>query len=342
MHIKLYALLFLACSGFSASAQKYKTKDVVFYHYQYPQVQLDTARYRTYSVSGSLPDYMGGTYALASQSYPIGRLRRIPRDGGDIEVLMNFPYYTEDGLISRPSVVQGSKTEKVNGVETNYTVYSYQGSFYQSYEYIIRDNAKGADLSTGKDRRQIKVATDWYRTSEEAVRNWESALRTQMGNAAISLLREAANVVGQRLTAIFYTGKAQARADVYYMKDKEDFADLDSAAQIALGAYATIDESQHGSHTAFAKAVAPAEAIWLRAMAEYGTGENKGRINAKAANIILFNLAWAAYWKNDFKAALDYAERAEENGKRDGWVYGFEQKVKERKERMLNSGAYLP
>jgi hypothetical protein len=336
MRTKRYLTLLYALTALTASAQKYKTKDVTFYHYQYPLVQLDTARYRTYSVSGSLPDYAGGGYGLARMAFAIGNLRRSGTAGGDIEVLVDFPYYTEDGLVGRPAVVQGSKTEKVNGVETTYTVFSYQGSFYQGYEYTVRDNAKGADLGTGRDRRQIKVATDWYRTSEEAVRNWETALRTQMGQAAQNLLREAANVVGQRLAAIFYTGKAQARADVYYMKDKEDFADLDSAAQIALAAYATINETQLGLHNDFIKTVAPAEAVWLRALAEYGTGEKKGRINAKAANIILFNLAWAAYWKNDFAAALGYADKADENGKRDGWVQGFEAKVKERKERMLN------
>lgn len=337
MHIKRYAPLLFAFTALTAAAQKYKTKDVAFYHYQYPLVRLDTPRYRTYSVSGSLPDYMGGSYALARQAYPIGKLRRIPQAGGDIEVLMEFPYYTEDGLISRPAVVQGSQTEKVNGVATTYTVYSYQGTFYQPYEYIIRDNVKGNDLGSGKDKRQVKVATDWYRTSEEAVRNWETALRTQMGNAAGAVLREAATAINGQLTAAFYTGRAQARADVYYMKDKGEFADLDSAAQIALGAYATINESQFGLHNDFVKAIAPAEAIWQRAMAQYNPDDKKGRINAKAANIILFNLAWAAYWKNDFVAALEYADRADENGKRDGWVYGFEQKVKERRERMGNS-----
>ncbi len=337
MYIKRFTLLLFTCTALTAAAQKYKTKDVTFYHYQYPQVQLDTPQYRTYSVSGSLPDYMGGNYALARQAYPIGSLRRIPQAGGDIEVLMNFPFYYEDGLISRPAIVQGSQKEKVNGVETSYTVYSYQGTFYQPYEYIIRDNTKGTDLSTGKDKRQIKVATDWYRSSEEALRNWDNALRTQMGNAANTMLRESGTAINQQLTAAFYMGKVQARADVYYMKDKEEFADLDSAAQVALQAYTTINATQQGQHSDFIKAIAPAEAIWQRAMAQYNPEDKKGRINSKAANIILFNLAWAAFWKNDYQAALDYADKADENGKRDGWVYGFEQKVKERRERMGNS-----
>jgi hypothetical protein len=322
------------CSGLTA--QKYKSKFAYFGYYEYPKVSLDTPSYRTYSVTGNLPDYMGGGYALARQQYDMRGLRRSPQPGGDIEVLLNFAYYTEDPY-GRPKLQQGSKTVKANGRDTSVPVYNYTGSFYQPYEYTIMDNAKGKALFTFADRGRYNIATDWYGSSDEAVRNWETTLRTQVAQQSNNVLREASGVIQTIATREFYTGSAKGQAEIMYMKDRDGYPDLDSAFQIALGAYAFITAEQKGRHDSFAGAIAPAEAIWQRALAQYEPDSKKARINGKAANLILFNLAHAAFWKNDFALAMEYAEKAGENDKRDGWVNGFTEKVKDRKERLRNS-----
>jgi hypothetical protein len=331
----LTALIVCGFCG-NLTAQKYKSKFVNFEYNEYPKTALDTPSYRTYSVTGNLPDYMGGGYALARLQYDMDGLRRSPQPGGDIEILLNFSYYAEDPY-GRPKRQQGSKTIKVNGRDTSVPVYNYQGSFYQPYEYTIMDNAKGKTLFTHANRGRYIVATDWYNTSDEALRNWETTLRTQVAQQSGNLLREVTGAVQTMAARQFYRGSAKGQAEVMYMKDKDDYADLDSAAQIALAAYPLIEPTQKGRHDSFAKTIAPAEAIWLRALAQYEPDSKKARINDKAANLILFNLAHAAFWKNDFTAAMEYAEKAGENGKRDGWVPGLENKVKDRKERLRNS-----
>lgn len=319
-----------------SEAQKYKSKFAYFEYYEYPKTALAKQTYSTYSVTGNLPDYMGGGYALARLQYDMGDLRRSPQPGGDIEILLNFSYYTEDPY-ARPKLQQGSKTVKVNGRDTSVPVYNYQGSFQQPYEYTIVDNAKGKTLFTFAGKGRYNVATDWYSSSDEAIRNWETTLRTQIAQQSGNVLREASGVIQTIATREFYTGTAKGQAEIMYMKDREDYPDLDSAFGIAMGAYALITAEQKGQHTSFAQAVAPAEAIWKRALAQYEPDSKKARINGKAANLILFNLAYAAFWRNDFSAALAYAEKAGENDKRDGWVPGLENKVKDRKERLRNS-----
>jgi hypothetical protein len=316
-------------------AQKYKSKTVYFEYHEYPKVALDTPAYRNYSVTGNLPDYMGGGYALARQQFGIGTLRRSPQPGGDIEILMNFPYYTEDNY-ARPKAQQGSQNVKVNGRDTSVPVYNYQGGFYQPYEYSIVDNTKGKTLFSHTGRGRYNIATAWYSTADEALRNWETTLRTQVAQQSGNVLREAAGAIQAMAAGQFYTGPAKGQVEVMYMKDKDEYPDLDSAFQIASEAYTQITSAQKGRHDAFAKAIAPAEAIWLRALAQYEPDNKKARINGKAANLILFNLAHAAFWKNDFTVAMDYAEKAGENGKRDGWVPGLENKVRDRKERLRN------
>jgi hypothetical protein len=325
----------LCCLTGSLTAQKYKSKFAYFEYYEYPVTALDTTSYRTYSVTGNLPDYMGGGYALARLGYDMDGLRRSPQPGGDIEILLNFSYYTEDPY-GRPKLQQGSKTVKANGRDTSVPVYNYQGSFYQPYEYTIMDNAKGKTLFTHANRGRYIVATDWYNTGDEALRNWETTLRTQIAQQSGNVLREVSGAVQTMVSRQFYTGPAKGQAEVMYMKDKDDYPDLDSAAQIALAAYPLIAPVQKGKHDSFATAIAPAEAIWLRALGQYEPDSKKARINGKAANLILFNLAHAAFWKNDFALAMEYAERAGENGKRDGWVPGLEAKVKDRKGRWGN------
>lgn len=334
---RLIPLLLCNAMCLFAAAQKYKSKMAYFEYYEYPKVALEKTAYTTYSVTGNLPDYMGGGYALARQTFDIGGLKRSPQPGGDIEVLLNFAYYTEDPY-GRPKLQQGSKTVKVNGRDTSVPVYNYQGSFYQPYEYMITDNAKGNTLFKFAGKGSYNIATDWYGSSDEAVRNWELALRTQVAQQSNNVLREAAGVIQTMAAQQFYTGTAKGQAEIMYMKDKGDYPDLDSAYQIAMEAYALINASQKGQHEAFAKAIAPAEAIWLRALAQHEPDNKKARINGKAANLILFNLAHAAFWKNDFPAAAGYAEKAGENDKRDGWIYGFAEKLKDRKERLRNSG----
>lgn len=339
---KKVILLMALCAlfAFTAQSQKYKSRVVNFSYYEFPKTKLDTATYHNYSVSGSLPDYMGGSYALSRQSYLIGNLRRNAQPGGDIEVLLNFGYYTEDNY-ARPALQTGSQKVKVNGRDTSVPVYSYQGSFYQPYEYVLRDNVKGQDLLTVANRKRLSCATDWYRNSDEAVRNWENAMRTQLVRQSSDLLREVAGGIQAQTATSFYSGTMKGQAEVYYMKDKDDYADLDSAAQVALAAYPLITAEQGGQHNSFAAAIAPAEAIWLRALAQYEPDSKKARINAKAANIILLNLAWASYWKNDFTTALQYADRADDNDKRDGWVTGFLRTVKEKKDRLANSSLVI-
>lgn len=322
------------CNG--TMAQKYKSKIVYFGYYEYPKVSLDTPTYRTYSVTGNLPDYMGGGYALARQNYDIGGLKRSQQPGGDIEVLLNFGYYTEDPY-GRPKLQQGSKTVKVNGRDTSVPVYNYQGTFYQPYEYSIVDNAKGKTLFSFANKGRYTVATDWYNTSDEALRNWESTLRTQIAQQSGNLLRETTGTIQTIAAGQFYTGASKGQAEIMYMKDRDAYPDLDSAYGIAMAAYPLINAEQKGQHGAFAKAIAPAEAIWLRALAQYEPDSKNARINGKAANLILFNLAHAAFWKNDFGTAAGYAEKAAENDKRDGWVHGFTEKIKDRRERLRNS-----
>ena len=337
MQFKIYATaLLLAAASVSANAQKYKSKMAYFEYYEYPKVSLDTPSYLTYSVTGNLPDYMGGGYTLARQNYDIGGLKRSPQPGGDIEVLLNFGYYTEDPY-GRPKQQQGSKTVKVNGRDTSVPVYNYGGSFYQPYEYSIVDNAKGKTLFSFANKGRYNVATDWYNTSDEALRNWETALRTQIAQESGNLLREATGTIQTIAAGQFYTGASKGQAEIMYMKDRDAYPDLDSAYGIAMAAYPLIDAAQKGQHGAFAKAIAPAEAIWLRALAQYEPDSKNARINGKAANLILFNLAHAAFWKNDFGAAAGYAEKAAENDKRDGWVHGFTEKIKDRRERLRNS-----
>ena len=335
MHRITYAMLMVLATILGATAQKYKSKTVDFDYYQFPQIKLDTSVYRSYSVSGSLPDYMGGSYALIRQGYPIVGLRRNAQPGGDIEVLLNFAYYQEDSY-ARPSLQTGSQKAKLDGRDTTVTVYSYQGAFYLPYEYTLRDNVKGKDLFTAAGRKRLAVATDWYRSSDEAVRNWENTVRSLIARQSGAVLREVSSGIEGNITGFFYSGAMKGRAEVFYMKDKEDFADLDSAAQLALAAYPLISAELVGQHNAFAKAVLPAETIWLRALSQYEPDNKKARINSKTANIILHNLAWASYWKNDFTAALQYADRADDNDKRDGWVPGFLRTVKDRKDRFDN------
>ena len=331
-----YAMLIVLSAMTGATAQKYKSKTVDFAYYQFPQIKLDTSLYRSYSVGGSLPDYMGGTYALARQGYPIVGLRRNAQPGGDIEILLNFAHYQEDAY-ARPSLQTGSQKTKVDGRDTTVAAYSYQGAFYLPYEYVLRDNVKGKDLFTAAGRKRLAVATDWYRNSDEAVRNWENTVRSLIARQSGAVLREVASGIEGNITGFFYSGAMKGRAEVFYMKDRDGYADLDSAAQFALAAYSMITAEQRGQHDAFAKAISPAETIWLRALGEHtNTDGKKARINDKVANIILLNLAWASYWKNDFAAALQYADRADDNGKRDGWVPGFLLTVKDRKERLAN------
>jgi hypothetical protein len=320
----------------TSEAQKYKSKMANFEYYEYPKVALNKPAYSTYSVTGNLPDYMGGGYALARMTFDMSGLKRSPQQGGDIEILLNFAYYTEDPY-ARPTLQKGSKTVKVNGRDTSVPVYNYQGGFNQPYEYTMMDNAKGNTLFTFAGKGRYNVATDWYSNSDEAMRNWETTLRTQVAQQSGNVLREASGVIQTIATRQFYTGSAKGQAEIMYMKDKEEYADLDSAFQIAISAYPLIAAEQKGQHDSFAVAIAPAEIIWQRALAQYAPDSKKARINGKAANLILFNLAYAAYWKNDFSAATGYAEKAGENDKRDGWVNGFIEKVKDRKERLRNS-----
>ncbi len=332
----LLTALVLCGTSNGLEAQKYKSKMAYFEYYEYPKVALNKQTYSTYSVTGNLPDYMGGGYALARQNYDMGDLRRSPQPGGDIEILLNFAYYTEDAY-ARPTLQKGSKTVKLNGRDTSVPVYNYQGGFNQPYEYMIMDNAKGNTLFSFAGKGRYSIATDWYSNSDEAMRNWESTLRTQIAQQSNNVLREASGVIQTIATRQFYTGSAKGQAEIMYMKDKDEYADLDSAFQISLGAYALITAEQRGQHGSFAQAVAPAEAIWQRALAQYEPDSKKARINGKAANLILFNLAHATFWKNDFSAAMGYAEKASENDKRDGWINGFMEKIKDRKERLRNS-----
>ncbi len=335
MQKRLLLLLATVLFTVAATAQKYKTRSAVFSYYQYPQVRLDST-YTTYSVGGSVADYAGGTYALSGQRYTLPLQRKTGEDG-DIAILMNIDYYTPDNR-ALPAIVQGSQTEKINGKDSSVTVYGYRGGFYQPYAYTLRDNVSNTDLVSASDRIPVTISTGWYRSSEEAVRNWDNALRSQMAAQGQALVRNLTTSIGQQLSQQFYAGKQKTRVDIYYMKDKERYSDLDSAARIADAAYGLISETLGGWHDSFAVAIAAAEAIWLRALHQQ-SADKEARINAKAANAILQNLAYAALWQNRLDSALSYANQADANDKREGWIYPFQRQVADQRKRLGNAPA---
>jgi hypothetical protein len=335
MQKQLFLLLIAGLFSQPVTAQKYKTRSVVFSYYQYPQVGLDST-YKTYSVSGTVADYAGGNYVLSSQRYALPLQRKSGEDG-DIALLINIGYYTPDNR-AIPAIVSGSQTEKINGKDSSVTVYSYRGGFYQPYDYTLRDNVSNSDLFTASDRIPVTISTGWYKSSEEAIRNWDNALRSQMAAQGQALVRNLATTLNRQMEQQFYTGMQRTRVDVYYIKDRERYSDLDSAAQMAAAAYSLIKETLRGRHDSFAVAIAAAEAIWLRALQQQSPDKD-ARINAKVVNILLQNLGYAALWQNQWDKALAYASQADANDKREGWIYLFQRLVADQRKRLGNAPA---
>ncbi len=332
MRLKNYIIIIVLLSSQTCTAQKTKYERVSFTYYKLPAIALDS-QYKTYSVAASIPDYMGGNYLASTMSYAIPPLKKTAM-AGDIEVQLSYPMFTE---YSRPEQHGQVYNTKVNGRDTSYTMYYYNGSYRQGYEYRIKDNITGKEYAKDNFMWMIGVQTDQYKDPGEAARQYNIIYMQRIGAEASKRHKELAGTINSIVNNLFYKGDAGTYSDVYRMKDKDDYADLDSASEIAIKAYSLITAADKFIHSKFTEAIQPAIAIWQRALSQQEDSK-KARINKKAANIILFNLAQAAYWSADYKTAMEYAKKADENGKSDFWVDGFEKTVQDTQGREAANG----
>jgi hypothetical protein len=256
--------------------------------------------------------------------YKIGYLKPI-NTIPDVEIRLNYPYY-KHFMNAAPFVNKSSKKEKVNGVEVITTTYNKSCSYEGSYEYNITDNVADRKLAGKKDTWLWTVTTPEYSTEAEANQAWEAYSRSRISEVCTAQHNKVAAEIGRIVAALFYKGDATTTVDLYKMKDKEDYADLDSAYTIALEAYKLLSNHTDTDRTAFTKAVQPAMEIWKRVVAQK-EDSRKARVNNKVASVVLYNLAMAAYWSKDWDGATTYANAADENGKRDDWVKDFEKNV---------------
>lgn len=304
----------------TAAAQKTRYDRVSFSYYRLPQLVLDST-YKTYAVNANIPDYMGGNYAAANMNYSLQHLKKA-QSPADIEVNLNYPYYREFIGVPPKTSSQSSKS-KVNGQEVTTITYSKSGGYEQPYQYKIVNNRTGQVIEQKNNTWLFTVTTSAYATEAEANQAWENTLRSQASAFATQEHNKLAAYINGTLAALFYKGMVNGSVDVYYIKDKDDYAELDSAAQIARAAYETISRNTTDTGRAeFVQKIQPAMKIWEALLAQKEDSK-KARINAKVAAVLLFNLAHAAYWQRDFDHALAYARAADENGKLDDWAKNF-------------------
>lgn len=302
----------------SGQTQKIKYERVQFSYYKMPQVTLDST-YRTYAVSANIPDYLGGNYAAANMNYSLQHLKKT-QSPADIEIMLNYPYYKQMGGFP-PLVNKQTSTSKVNGQDVTTTSYYKSCSYEQPFEYRIVNNKTGQVISRRNDSWTFTVTGSSYATETEANQNWDNTLRTKVGEFTTAEHNKLAANISNTLSAMFYKGMAGASVDVYSVKDKE-YTDLDSAYQIAQQAYRSFTENKENGLEAFKKNIASAIEIWQRLLAQKQDNK-KARINPKITALLLFNLAHAAYWQQQYDQGIAYAQQADENGKLDDWVKNF-------------------
>lgn len=300
-------------------AQKIKYERVNITYYKMPTMVLDST-YKTYAVVANIPDYMGGNYAAASMSYTLQHLKKATSPA-DIEVLLNYGYYKQMGVFP-PIINKLSHTNKVNGVEVTTHGYNKSCSYEQPFEYKIVDNKTGQKITHKIDSWTCTITTQEYATEAEAHQAWDGVLRAQITQIQTANHNKLAASINGIISNAFYKGDAPATVDLYKMKDKEDYADLDSAFNMAIAAYKLLSNHQNDSREDFIKAIQPAMQIWQSVIAQKEDSK-KARVNPKIANVVLYNLASAAYWSKDWDTAINYAKVADENGKSDFWVKDF-------------------
>jgi hypothetical protein len=316
---KIMVLLCVSIIALHSYAQKTKYERTNITYYKVPTVVLDST-YKTYAIVANIPEYMGGSYTASSLTYNMQHLKKATSPA-DIEVLINYEYY-RSFVNQAPKVTTSTSKSTVNGAEVITTTYTKDGSYEQPFQYKIINNKTGVILAQKNDSWVFTVTGTSYNTEAEAIQNWESTLRTQASKEAMQVHYRAVARISAVLTDLYYKGDATTYVDIYKMKDKEDYADLDSAFTLATEAYKLVSNHKNEDRTEFAKAIIPATQIWQRVVAQKEDSK-KARINPKTANVVLFNLAYAAYWCKDWDAAIGYAKAAEENGKSDGWCKDF-------------------
>ncbi len=322
-------LLYVSITSLPLYAQKIKYERVPITYYKKPLLVLDSA-YKTYAISANIPDYMGGNYAAANLQYNMQNLKKVPNPG-DIEVMLKYNYYT---LFTnqQPTINTINRKEKVNNVEVNKTYYNKTCAFEQPYEYKIMNNKYGNSLGGRVDTWVFRITTPEYSTEQEAHNSWDSYVRGQVAAETQQLHNRIAAELSNKVSNLFYKGDATTTVDIYKIKDNKEYADLDSAYNIAIEAYKLLSNHTDTSRVVYSKAIQPATNIWLRAIAQKEDSK-KARITSKIVNVLLFNLAYAAYWNRDWNIALQYAQAADENGKRDFWVKDFEKNIEQVKKR---------
>jgi hypothetical protein len=307
--------LFPALRGIS---QKLRYERVQFSYYKLPQITLDSS-YRTYAVSANIPDYMGGNYAAANMSYSLQHLKKA-QTPADIEVLLNYPYYKQFGAFP-PMVNKQTTTSKVNGQDVTTTTYTKSCSYEQPYEYKIINSKTGQVIAIRNNSWTFTVTGSSYATEAEANQNWENTLRSKLTEVCTAEHNKLAAAISNTLSAMFYKGMAGASVDVYSVKDK-DYPELDSAYKLAQDAYRSFTTNKENGLEAFKKNIAPAIEIWERLLAQKEDSK-KAHINPKVTALLLFNLAHAAYWQQQYDRGIAFARQADENGKLDDWVKNF-------------------
>ena len=314
----LYVIIAISVCYKKSYSQKIKYERVQFSYYKMPQVTLDST-YRTYAVSANIPDYMGGNYAAANMSYSLQHLKKA-QSPADIEVLLNYPYYKQFGAFP-PMVNKQTTTSKVNGQDVTTTTYTKSCSYEQPFEYRIVNNKTGQIISRRNDSWTFTVTGSSYATEAEANQNWDNTLRSKVGEYTSAEHNKLAANISNTLSAMFYKGMTGASVDVYSVKDK-DYPELDSAYKLAQDAYRSFITNKENGLEAFRKNIAPAIGIWERLLSQREDSK-KAHINPKITALLLFNLAHAAYWKQQYDRGIAYAQQADENGKLDDWVKNF-------------------
>lgn len=311
-------VLIITMSKSILNAQKIRYERVQFSYYKLPQITLDSS-YRTYAVSANIPDYMGGNYAAAIMSYSLQHLKKA-QSPADIEILLNYPYYKQFGAFP-PMVNKQTTTSKVNGQDVTTTTYTKSCSYEQPFEYKLVNNKTGQIISRRNDSRTFTVTTPAYATEAEANQNWDNTLRSKVSEFTTAEHNKLAANISNTLSAMFYKGMAGASVDVYSVKDK-DYPELDSAYKLAQDAYRSFTTNKENGLEAFRKNIAPAIGIWERLLSQKEDSK-KAHINPKITALLLFNLAYAAYWQQQYDRGIAYAQQADENGKLDDWVKNF-------------------
>ena len=312
------ACAFILFSHLCVTSQKIKYERVQFSYYKMPQVTLDST-YRTYAVSANIPDYMGGNYAAANMNYSLQHLKKA-QSPADIEVMLNYPYYRQMGPFP-PTVNKQTSTSKVNGQDVTTTSYTKSCSYEQPYEYRIVNNKTGQIISRANNSWTFTVTGSSYATEAEANQNWDNTLRSKVGEYTSAEHNKLAAGISNTLSGMFYKGMAGASVDVYSVKDK-DYPELDSAYRLAQYAYRSFTVNKENGLEVFKKNIAPAIGIWERLLAQREDSK-KSRINPKITALLLFNLAYANYWQQQYDRGIAYAQQADENGKLDDWVKNF-------------------